>query len=280
MENKWYYRWAPSLGDGFAGTPEQVWGVEKYDPEKHINENVVFCGLYGLPDFYALWRHNGRKAIFWCGSDIRHFVQGYFLDDIGRIRIDPLPLVKWISKYCESWVENLVERKKLEEFKIYPKVGASFFGDVNKFPLSYQWSKKPKLYTSVSGNDFQIYGWDKIDELACKYPAYEFHLYGNSVPWKTKRKNIIVHGRVSQEQMNKEIKTMQGALRLVEFEGASELIVKAMLMGQYAFSSIPYIGVSSIDEMGILETQNENNRELTRKFWVENLNLFPWNLKK
>ena len=64
---------------------------------------------------------------------------------------------------------------------IESQVCPSFLGDVNKFEVSF----KPgnKVYTSVSGNDFKLYGWDKIPKLALENPAIEFHLYGNSKQW-------------------------------------------------------------------------------------------------
>ena len=233
---------APSMGS-FEGTPSQVWGVKGYYPEQnpeHYDDPTVFFGLYGLPDFYTLWRHPGKKWIFWAGSDIRHFRNGYWLDKKGYTRMSSSALATWISDNCESWVENEVERRALGELKIQAKVCPSFLGDVNDFPVSYKHSKTPKLYTSVSGDDFTLYGWDRIDALALKNPDVEFHLYGNTVEWQKTQKNIFVHGRVPSEIMNAEIKDMQGALRLTQFDGFSEIIAKSVLMGQWPISYISY----------------------------------------
>ena len=173
---KWQCRIASSLGGGFDGTPNKAWGTTDYKDDK---KPTVFFGLYGLPDFYALWRHKGEKHILWCGSDIRHFVNGYWLEDGGAIKVDPKPFAEWINKNCESWVENEVELQALAEIGIKAQVCPSFLGDISKFSISYQWSDKPKVYTSISGDDFELYGWNKINKLAYENPDIEFHLYGN-----------------------------------------------------------------------------------------------------
>ena len=239
--NQWYCRTAPSLGGGFAGDALSAWGTPPYNPDKHINKKVCFFGCYSIVDFYALWKHKGRKAILWAGSDIRHFINGYWLDDKGEIRLAPRPLAEWIIKNCESWVENKAEYDALKKWGIESKIMPSFLGNVDDYQLSFKPSDKPKVYSSVSGDNFGLYGWFEIEQIyAPQNPDIEFHLYGNSVKWETENKNVFIHGRVSQEQMNEETKEMQGALRLIIMEGLSEIIAKSFLWGQYPISAIPY----------------------------------------
>lgn len=252
-------RTAPSLGDGFAGTPEQVWGTKPYNPETDKENPCVFFGLYGLPDFYALWRHKGKRWILWAGSDIRHFINGYWLEDEGRIKLDPKPLAEWISKNCESWVENEVEYETLKNIGIEAKVCPSFLGDVSKFSPQ-KIDSKLRYYSSVSGDDFKLYGWDKINKLAEENPHIEYHLYGNTIPWEAPP-NVIVHGRVPHEVMNSEIRSMTGAIRMTEFDGCSEIIVKSVLYGQKPISLIHYDFLYS-----------DNPREELLKI----INNFPW----
>ena len=76
---KWQCKWSPTLGE-LEATHQEVWGTSDYVSDE---TPTVFFGLYGLPDFYALWRHKGRKCILWTGSDIRHFRDGYWLDEKG-----------------------------------------------------------------------------------------------------------------------------------------------------------------------------------------------------
>lgn len=207
------------------------------------------------------------------------------MEDGGGIRLDPKPLAKWLNKHCENWVENYTEAKALKKLGIKTKICPSFLGDVNKFKASYQWSDKPKLYTSVSGDDFGRYGWDKIPALAKRYPNIEFHLYGNTdqticeielgAIFGRPSENIIIHGRVPKAQMNREIRKMQGALRLIRMEGFSEIVAKSILMGQYPVSLIKYPYMLSINEIGKLKTLKKPNIK-GREYYLKRLNKYPW----
>lgn len=270
--SKWQCRWSPTLGK-LEATHQKIWGTENY---RDIEKPCIFFGLYGLPDFMVLRQHKGKRAILWAGSDIRHFVSGYWIDDKGKIKIDPKPLAKWINKNCESWIENKVEYDALKKFGIKSRICPSFLGDVNKFKISFK--SNNKLYSSVSGNDFKLYGWDKIDKLAGENKDIEFHLYGNTKPFKTKNKNIILHGRVSKGQMNKEIKQMAGAIRMTEFDGFSEIIAKSVLMGQYPVSLIKYPHTISPEKIrDILKKKKPNIKG--REYFIKILNKFIWNTK-
>lgn len=234
---KWQCRVAPSLGEGFAGDVYSAWGVKFYEND---TDPTVFFGIYGLPDFYALWRHKGRKAILWAGSDIRHLYKGYWLDEVGKIRIDPNALVDWIAENCESYCENETEKDLLWQMCIRPKaIIPSFLGNVADYSIQELRTDQKRYYTSVSGDDFELYGWHEIDGIAKSNPNTEYHLYGNTKEWITTEKNVIIHGRISQAEMNEQIKSMTGALRLTKFDGASEILVKSTLWGQKPLS--PYI---------------------------------------
>lgn len=271
---QWQCRVAPSLGDGFAGTPKEVWNATDY---KNDADPTVFFGLYGLPDFYVLWRHKGRKAILWCGSDIQHFLNGYWLDEEGEMRIKAFDLAPWIATYCENYVENEVEQNALASVGITSKVVPSFLGDVKKYDLAF----KPgnRVYTSVSGDDFKLYGWDKIGLLAMMNPHIEFHLYGNKRDWipsvSNALPNVRVHGRVTQEQMDKETREMQGALRLTEFDGFSEIVAKSLLWGQYPISIIRNPWTMPVESLGTIPALDKPNIE-GRKWLLKNVNKYPW----
>ena len=269
---QWQCRIAPSLGDGFDGTPNEVWGTDNYIDNKRP---TVFFGLYGFPDFYALWRHKGIKEILWAGSDITNLKNGYWMDDEGMIRINPEALAVWIRRNCGCWVENKVEQMALEGLTIPSRITPSFLGNIKDYKISYKHSNKPKLYTSVSGDDFVLYGWYKIEELAQNNPNIEFHLYGNTPKWENKKSNIIVHGRVSNEQMNKEIKNMQGALRLTEFDGFSEILAKSILWGQWPVSLIKYPYMLNLDEIKLLPSKREPNYK-GREYYLGIINQYPW----
>ena len=270
-------RVAPSLGGGFAGTPEQVWGTPPYNPETDINKPCVFFGLYGLPDFYALWKHKGKKYILWAGSDITHFTNGYWLDEKGFMKLNPISLAKWINKNCESWVENQVEYEALKKLGIWSQVCPSFLGNVEDYEISFKQGNK--VYCSVSGDDFDLYKWPEVLKLAKQNEDIDFYLYGNTKQFKHNLPNVFVKGRVSQEQMNKEVKEMQGALRLLSFDGCSELVVKGALWGQYPISLISYPHTLKPTQIRDILDKKEPNH-LGRVYFIDKLNKFPWNQKK
>ena len=278
LNNEFCCRWAPSIGP-LEDTHQNVWGTKDYNPETDLLKPCVFFGLYGFPDFCSLWRHKGKKWILWAGSDIQHLLAGYFLDPAGKIRIHPTQLSSWIDTFCESYVENEVEQQALRSVGIRSKVVPSFLGDVTKFESSYKPSDKPKLYTSVSGDNFDLYGWSKIHKLAESNPEIEFHLYGNTTPWETVSPNVVVHGKVPKEQMNEEIKTMQGALRLTAFDGFSEILCKSILMGQWPVSAIEYPHMLNLNAIWLLHNCSTPNH-LGREHYLRVVNNYPWNVKK
>jgi len=269
-------RVAPSLGGGFERSFDEAWGLETYNSETDKEETCVFAGCYGLPDFMAVRQHKGKKYLFWAGSDIRHLQGGYWIDDKGYIRLPSNGIAKYLDTACENWCENEAERKALEWMGIHAKVCPSFLGDVNKFEVTYKHSKRPKLYSSVSGDEFVTYGWYRILELAKKYDDVEFHLYGNTDHFEG-AENVIVHGRVPIEQMNEEIKDMQGCIRLLPLEGFSEIVAKSLLMGQYPVSEIAYPYCLALDEIGKIALLEEPNTG--RDYYIKELNQFPWVMK-
>lgn len=271
----WQCRTAPSLGGGFEGTANEAWGTERYWSNL---KPAVFFGLYGLKDFYALWTHEGDKAVLFAGSDIRHLADGYWLDETGKIRVDPKPLAKWIDRNCECFCENDVEAEALSKLGILATVVPSFLGNVKDYPLSFKHNKKVKLYTSVSGNDFNLYGWNKIPKLAQANPDVEFHLYGNTEYWFAREKNVFVHGRVTNKQMNEETIKMTGAIRLTDFDGFSELLAKSLLWGQWPVSTIVYPHTLSPENIDMLALAKEPNIE-GRKWLLSVVNKYPWNVQ-
>jgi hypothetical protein len=228
-----------------------------------------------LPDFYALWRHKGKKAVLWAGTDIIHFKNGYWLEEGGGIRVTARPLAAWLNKYCDNYVENVAEQKMLHGLGIGPSVVPSFLGNINDFPLSYSWNDVPKVYASVSGDNFEMYGWPKIEDMASNNPGIEFHLYGNDVPWLSTNDNVIVHGRVPKEIMNEEIKNMQGGIRLLEHDGFSEVLAKSVLWGQWPISTIPYPHILAPEDISKLLDKKEPNIE-GRNYYRDVLNDYPW----
>lgn len=277
-KQQWQCRYAPSLG-ALESTPEKIWGTTAYEDRE---APTVFFGLYGLRDFMALWEHKGKKAILWAGSDIRHFVNGYWLDEKGHIRLSRMPLARWIIENCESYVENEIEAHLLAEAAgIKATVIPSFLGDVNEYEVSYQQADRPKVYLSCSGDNFQMYGWSLIEEIADQCEV-DFYLYGSD-NWQSKHPNVIVRGKVPKEVMNEEIKRMQCGLRLNTFDGFSEITAKSVLWAQYPISLIKYpnvLGAEGESHLIYLLNDLKNRKEPNldaRNYYLSIINRFPWN---
>jgi hypothetical protein len=275
IQKEWQCRWSPTLGN-LEDTHQNTWGTKEY---KYLEKPTVFMGVYSYRDFLDIWSHANRSldkpCILWCGGDILRLTKtGYWLHDTDIMRLDSHILAKWINANCDNYVENQVEYDALRGFGIESKIVPSFLGNVNDYDISF----KPgnKVYASVSGDNFEQYGWYKIENMAKENPDIEFHLYGNQSGWNTKNKNVIVHGRVDKSIMNAEIKEMQGGLRLLEFDGFSEILAKSVLWGQYPISEIEYPHMLKPGQIReILDKKTPNFKG--RNHYLEVLNKYPWN---
>ena len=243
----------------------------------------MFFGLYGLPDFYTLWRHKGKRWILWAGYDIIHFREGYHLEDGGNIKLDPEGMASWINKYCESWVENQVEHDALLEVGIESQICPSFMGNVDDYEITFKKDQRPSVYLSANAGREEEYGWGVVEKIAGECNV-DFHLYGSD-EWQTTHSNVFVRGRVPKEQMNTEIKTMQCGLRLnVAMDGFSEITAKSVLWGQYPIvaESFKYPHLTSfrdlknlVFQLNRLHLKAEPNP--ARDYYIKSLNQYPWN---
>jgi len=280
-----FCRYAPSLG-GLEGTPEEAWGTLPYS-WKQRNEPTVFFGLYDLRDYLALGAHKGKKWVLWCGSDLRHLRSGFIAND-GKLKWLSLlfrgkftRLVRSVLKTAEHWVENETEKEALESLGIkVTGVCPSFIGNIHQFKITYTPKKNPAVYLSASEGRQEEYGFPVVERIARWTPSVRFHLYGAN--WKTKHKNVQVHGRVPKDQMNQEISKMQCGLRLNEFDGFSEILAKAVLMGQYAIGKVPHPYIPSYEndmelimQLDALSYRPEPNAK-ARTWYLKNLNQYPW----
>lgn len=276
---QWRCRYAPSLG-ALEDTPLKVWDTPPY--YKDYKGPTIFFGLYGFNDFATLWRYQGKKAILWAGSDITHFINGYWLDEKGKIRIEPEAFAKYINENCDNYVENGAEHTALSTIGIDSKIVPSFLGNIDDYEVFYAHEWRPEVYASVSGDNFAMYGWEQIELIADKCDV-DFHLYGNTAPWVSKHSNVFVHGRVPKEQMNNEIKKMQCGLRVLDFDGFSEVLAKSVLWGQWPISRIYYPHITNFttnDELieALNDLKNKTRPNMAaRNYYINNLNKYPWN---
>lgn len=270
------YRASPAVHI-FGEKIEKAWGLKGWQGWQDPDKDVLFFGMYEIQDFNVYHNHEGKKTIFWCGSDIP------------RIFINPerMRIVKE-NPEVEHWVETKLQAVELEQAGITAKIAPSFLEDINDFPLSFKPSDKPHIWLSGHPNREEEYGFDLIKKIAPSLPNITFHLYGvdNGDNRKECPQNVIYHGWVSNKQLNEEIKNYQGCIRTNQHDGFSEVPAKTMLLGQYAITFLLYEyswKYNTEDELvALLEKlcQTKEPNIKARDYYRENLNNYPWNVNR
>jgi len=182
-------------------------------------EDTLFEGLYFQEDYDVFKNHKGRRIVFWNGSDV------------SRLLSSP----RWIEiiqqKDAEHYCHNTQLQYELKTIGIDAMIVPLFFGDKKDYQICYKHSTTPELFMNAHPGREKEYGVDKCKELAIKYPYYKFHIYGINGDSKD---NIIYHGQIPEEQMDKEIRNYQGCLRFNTHDGMSQIVAKSSLLGLYS----------------------------------------------
>ena len=291
-EIKWYCNWSKSLG-GLENNAFYIWDTPPYEYLCHKHDNLIQFGMYDLSDYITIWRHKGRRCILWAGFDILNLRARFSLNNSKLRFFRPFHgwMCKWLNKNVENWVENETEKKALNDMGIsVVEVCPSFLGDMNVLNVSYKWNKRMNVYVSAAEGREREYGFTTVLNIAYALPDMVFHFYGSDSwkkNWETNSHNdglrqIIFHGRVPKAQMNEEIRNMQVGLRLNEFDGFSEIIAKAVLMGQYVISKVehPFIPTFKNDmdlthQLKLLQKKKKPNIKV-RDWYRAHINKFPW----
>lgn len=270
---------------GFKEKAERIWGLEERDRVKDTKKPTVFFGMYHIGDYLSFIRHRGERIIFWCGYDILNLKNRYFFGDGKDLWLSKLfSFVPWhlIFKFIKAdhYCENEVEADELRKMGIEPKIVPSFLEDINDFPVSFKPSKKPQVFLSAWKGREDEYGVGLVRRLAKKLPEITFHIYGAGEP--KQEGNIVYHGRVSNEQFNREIKNYHCGLRPNEHDGFSEILAKSVLLGQYPVSKIKYPHIWNYRTENELVSLLRKLKKIScpntaaRNYYREKLNDFPW----
>lgn len=257
MDKKWHAFYCSSSIGNFEDKLKKRLGLPTYSVLM-MNKPVLFIGLYHSLDYMKFLFHRGRKAIFWCGSDIL------------QIPKKLLPQLREIKEqYCENWIE----REKLQSMGIKAEITPMVFEELGELGVHFTPSDRIHVYLCVHEGRIKEYGMFTIWNIAKKVPWVTFHVYG--IHGKNPSGNILYHGKVSNEQFNEEIKNYHGALRLNEFDGCSEVMVKSAIMGQYPISFIRYDKVWTyateydlIKRLKNIAEEKEPNL-VAREFWIK-----------
>ena len=256
----------------FKDKVERIWRLSEWQGLKDEDQDVLFFGLYTLHDYDAFWYHEGKKSVFWCGSDI--------LNALGNLEFQRrLKLYPETKHYCETEIEA----ENLRKIGIKPEIIPSFLEDEDEFPVSYQHSETPQIWMCAHPARELEYGVDVAIRMAKKFPDYTFHIYG-IYEWigEEHPENVIYHGQVPNDQLNREIRQYQCGLRCNLHEGLSEIPVKSVLLGQYAITRMKfdwfwnYQTEEELEKLLVkLKEMKDFNRK-GRKAIRGKLNKFPW----
>lgn len=249
---------------------KSVWKLDEWSGIKDEDQDVLFFGLYTMHDWDAFWYHQGKKTIFWCGSDILNTLATPEFQR--RLKIFP---------DTEHYCETEEEAKNLRSMGIEPKIVPSFLENADEFPVVYEPSLTPHVWMCAHSGREEEYGVDILQRMADKFPDYTFHIYGI---WEygEKQKNVIFHGQVSNDILNQEIRQYHCGFRGNLHEGFSEVPIKSLLLGQYPIARMKFPEIWNFqndDELiallGKLKEQKDINIEGMR-YWKRHINHFPW----
>lgn len=198
--------------------PEWHWLLTSRSP-------AIFFGLYHPVDYCRFLWHLGDRTVFWCGADILNLRTRPFWQ--GLIR----------ASAAKHICENQVEQAALQAMGIESIIRPCLFDTIENIEVSFQPARAPQVYLCAHPGREAEYGVNMIERLHARCPQVTFHIYGLD---HFSHDNVIYHGQVTPAQFDAEIKNYQAALRLNEFDGCSEIMVKSVLMGQYPISRIVY----------------------------------------
>lgn len=241
--------------------------VPEWNWWKDRNKPTAFMGLYHYRDYLRFIWHRGPKKVVWAGSDILNLRDSLWLKLIRLTKA---------KHYCE----NEVERQALCSLQIYADIQPCLVEDLSGWEVSYKHSSQPHVWLCAHPQRETEYGIGLIEQIVEEVPEVTFHIYGVPPPelWfdnsiKEMRnlshvhERIIYHGKVSEKQLNKEIKSYQGALRLNKFDGFSDVVNKGFALGQYIYSEIRYPYSCRIQWLKDLKNKKRPDTE-AREYWL------------
>ena len=202
-----------------------------------LNKPTLFFGLYNIRDYLCFLLHRGPKTVFWCGSDIKALKTSRFLKAI-------------VDAPAKHICENITEIRWLANLGIISDLKPMIFDDPMRFKVSFVPSKEPHVFLCAHKDREDEYGIDWITSIAPLVPWMTFHIYG--VDGVSFSPNVIYHGNVPNIVFEREINSYQGAIRLNEFDGASEVMTKSILLGQYPITRIFFPFVDQVSTRGEL----------------------------
>lgn len=243
-----------------------LYGLKPYSgiPEK----TVVFMGLYFDADYETFKNHEGKKYVFWNGSDVSRLLQNKEWIDI----LQEHPSVH----VCHN--EQL--QKELSSVGIDARIEPIFFADINDYPISYEYKDHLEVYINAHPNREEEYGVNKLLQVAKALKDVKFFVYG--VEGKD-TDNVHYVGWIDEKEADSKMSKHHVCLRLNEHDGFSQLVIKAGLWGHYVLTvqdiknTTKVVDVEDlIEKIEALKGTTEPCLKLRKAILAMNLNEFSW----
>lgn len=243
---------------------------ERYDPIEDIEKPAMFW-LYFQEDYEYFSEHRGKNFVFWHNTDVIRLTRyNEFQKYLPALR-NP-----GVIHACH----NSLLRDELSEVGIHALIRPVFWNDLNKYKHSKNLTKDCYITSHVMRE--QEYGewlmWALARDEELK--DWRFHIFGtqNNDP---KPKNLIYHGQVPENEMDKTTKNFRLCLRMNVHDGFSQTAMKALLRGHRLITFIDYPKIPTAKTytelvMWINTLYEQENWLKTCDTFIQLLNNFDW----
>ncbi len=233
--------------------------------------NMIFVGMYHWLDYARFFWHSFfpvYRKVFWCGGDILNLSKTTVAQFLFRNMFNIVS--------TEHFCENEVERKKLWSMGLHAKVIPMIFDDPNKYKPCFKPCEIVNIWMCVHEDREEEYGLWYIEKNADMFPKTLFHVFGLNKFKYFENRNVIYHGKLSEEHFDLFIPHYQASIRFNTFDGFSEVTAKSILLGQYPLTAIEYPNIDSfVDEQDIEEfiekVRKQTKSNSQEAFWRRHL---------
>ena len=207
-------------GMGFYRDALLRMGFEKYrDP----SSPALFLGTYFKSDVDTMARHRGPGYVFWNGTDAVH---------LGK---NP----EWVRVLKGLPLRHATHHDGLADevgalLDVPVEVSPTLFNDPMGYHVLFKYSVPHCYFMNTHGMRSHEYGVpEAIEAFSALDPdLFRLYIFGHR-PSYPRPGNVEYRGLWPEKVMDRACSAMQGALRLNEHDGTSQIVIKSRLWGQW-----------------------------------------------
>jgi len=239
-------------------------GYQHYtDPTKP----ALFLGVYFDQDLRVFAAHTGKRYVFWNGYD-----------------------VTFLGKHPEYWHEFQIRTEHgthrlelaselhgyMHETRPPIEISPTLFAPPKQYrQVKFRYQTPLRYYMNSHIGRETEYGIPWAVEVFRDLQNHELHVFGDgNQPRSGAPHNVVFHGHVSEDEMDRRTAGMHGALRLNSHDGTSQIVLKSILMGQHPI----VIAGQPADLRAALEVNAKKTKAGDRR--VPGLNTFILRVRK